>query len=79
MSESISTYEPATREALNALGGPSNPAYAQLDHVLTSQAYMLSTVDYFTLLGWAFMGLIVIVWLAKPPFAAKAGPAASGH
>jgi DHA2 family multidrug resistance protein len=79
MSESISTYEPATREALNSLGGASNPAYAQLDHVLTSQAYMLSTVDYFTLLGWAFMGLIVLVWLAKPPFAAKAGPAASGH
>jgi hypothetical protein len=25
------------------------------------------------------MGLIVIVWLAKPPFAAKAGPEASGH
>jgi DHA2 family multidrug resistance protein len=79
MSESISTYEPATREALNQLGGASNPAYAQLDHVLTSQAYMLSTVDYFTLLGWGFMGLILIVWLAKPPFAAKAGPAASGH
>ena len=79
MSESISTYEPATREALNNLGGAGNPAYAQLDHVLTSQAYMLSTVDYFTLLGWGFMGLILIVWLAKPPFAAKAGPAASGH
>jgi DHA2 family multidrug resistance protein len=31
------------------------------------------------LLGWAFMGLIVLVWLAKPPFAAKAGPAAAGH
>jgi DHA2 family multidrug resistance protein len=47
--------------------------------VLTSQAYMLSTVDYFTLLGWGFMGLILLVWLAKPPFAAKAGPATSGH
>jgi DHA2 family multidrug resistance protein len=79
LSESITTYEPATREALNTLGGAGNPAYAQLDHVLTSQAYMLSTVDYFTLLGWAFMGLILLVWLAKPPFAAKAGPAASGH
>jgi len=50
-----------------------NQAYAQLDHVLTSQAYMLSTVDYFTLLGWGFMGLILLVWLAKPPFAAKRG------
>ncbi|MFJ2491316.1 DHA2 family efflux MFS transporter permease subunit [Pseudomonas iridis] len=79
MSESISTYEPTTREMLNSLGGASQPAYAQMDQILTSQAYMLSTVDYFTLLGWGFMGLILIVWLAKPPFAAKAGPAASGH
>jgi DHA2 family multidrug resistance protein len=47
--------------------------------MVTSQAYMMSTVDYFTLLGWAFMALILIVWLAKPPFAAKAGPAAQGH
>ncbi len=40
---------------------------------------MLSTVDYFTLLGWGFMGLMLLVWLAKPPFGAKAGPAAAGH
>ena len=79
MSESISTYEPGNPRGPAALGGASSQAYAQLDHVLTSQAYMLSTVDYFTLLGWAFMGLIVIVWLAKPPFAAKAGPASAGH
>jgi len=26
-----------------------------------------------------FMGLMLLVWLAKPPFTAKAGPAASGH
>ena len=79
MSESISTFDPATREALNNLGGAGTKAYAQLDQVLTSQAYMLSTVDYFTLLGWVFMGLILLVWLAKPPFAAKAGPASGGH
>ena len=79
LSESITPYDPATRDALQHLGGAGTPAYAQLDQVLNSQAYMLSTVDYFTLLGWAFMALIVIVWLAKPPFAAKAGPAASGH
>ena len=47
--------------------------------LMTSQAYMLSTVDYFTLLGWGFMGLTLLVRLAKPPFAAKAGPEASGH
>ncbi len=79
LSESISTYEPATREALNQLGGANPQSYAQLEHTLTSQAYMMSTVDYFTLLCWIFAGLILLVWLAKPPFAAKAGPEASGH
>ncbi|WP_166362770.1 DHA2 family efflux MFS transporter permease subunit [Pseudomonas akapageensis] len=79
LSESISTYEPATREALNQLGGANAQSYAQLEHTLTSQAYMMSTVDYFTLMGWIFAGLILLVWLAKPPFAAKAGPGAAGH
>jgi DHA2 family multidrug resistance protein len=79
LSESISTYDPATRHALTSLGGTSDRAYAQLDQVLTGQAYMMSTVEYFTLLGWGFLALILLVCLAKPPFAAKAGPAASGH
>ena len=79
MSESISAYDPVTRHTLESLGGASTPAYAQMDQILTSQAYMFSTVDYFTMMGWLFMGLILLVWLAKPPFAAKAGPATSGH
>ncbi|QYX48051.1 DHA2 family efflux MFS transporter permease subunit [Pseudomonas tussilaginis] len=79
LSESISTYEPATREALNQLGGANGQSYAQLERMLSSQAYMMSTVDYFTLMGWVFAGLILLVWLAKPPFAAKAGPASAGH
>ncbi|SQF99538.1 EmrB/QacA family drug resistance transporter [Paucimonas lemoignei] len=78
LSENISTYEPATREALNNLGGAGPQAYAQLERTLNSQAYMMSTVDYFYLMGWVFMGLILLVWLAKPPFTAKAGPAAGG-
>ncbi|MCW2270686.1 Multidrug export protein EmrB [compost metagenome] len=79
LSESISTYEPATREALNHLGGANGQSYAQLERMLSSQAYMMSTVDYFTLMGWVFAGLILLVWLARPPFAAKAGPASAGH
>jgi DHA2 family multidrug resistance protein len=52
-----------------------------MDQILTSQAYMMSTVDYFTLLGWMFMGLILIVWLAKrrlPPRPGRRLPA-TGH
>lgn len=78
LSENISTFDPATREALNNLGGASPQAYAQLEQTLNGQAYMMSTVDYFHMLGWVFMGLILLVWLAKPPFAAKSGPPGGG-
>lgn len=79
LSEHISVYDPVTRQALDQLGGANVQSYAQLEQTLTSQAYMVSTVDYFTLMGWVFIGLIFIVWMAKPPFTAKAGPAAAGH
>ncbi|KPB31981.1 Drug resistance transporter [Pseudomonas savastanoi pv. phaseolicola] len=78
LSENISTFDPTTRHALDSLGGASPQAYAQLERTLNAQAYMMSTVDYFYLLGWVFAGLILLVWLAKPPFGAKAGPAAGG-
>jgi DHA2 family multidrug resistance protein len=29
-------------------------------------------------LGWIFLSLIVVIWLARPPFTPKAGPAAGG-
>ncbi|WP_397452198.1 DHA2 family efflux MFS transporter permease subunit [Pseudomonas sp. NA-150] len=78
LSESINTYDQATRDALTTLGGASSQAYAKLEGVLNSQAYMMSTVDYFYMLGWMFMALILLVWFAKPPFTAKAG-ASAGH
>lgn len=79
LTESITAYDPASQHAIQGMGGPGLTTYSQLDQIVQSQAYMLSTVDYFTLLGWMFVVLIVLVWLAKPPFTAKAGPAASGH
>lgn len=78
LSENITTYAPATRDALDTMGGANIQSYAHMEAILNSQAYMMSTVDYFYMLGWVFMALIVVVWMAKPPFAAKAGPAAAG-
>ncbi|MFV3314466.1 DHA2 family efflux MFS transporter permease subunit [Pseudomonas sp. NY15374] len=79
LSEHISQYDPATRHTLEQLGGASPQSYAQLEQIVNSQAYMMSTVDYFTLLTWVFGALILLVWLARPPFTAKAGPASAGH
>jgi DHA2 family multidrug resistance protein len=79
LTESITAYDPATQHTMQVMGGAGQTTYSQLDQIVESQAYMLSTVDYFTLMGWMFAALVVFVWLAKPPFSAKAGPAASGH
>jgi DHA2 family multidrug resistance protein len=79
LSEHINVYDPATQQAIQQMGGDTQKTYAQLEQVLNGQAYMLSTVDYFTMLGWVFAGLILLVWFAKPPFTAKAGPASGGH
>ncbi|MDF3932570.1 DHA2 family efflux MFS transporter permease subunit [Pseudomonas citronellolis] len=79
LSESLSAYDPATRDTLNLLGGANQHSTALLDRMVESQAYMLSTVEYFTMLGWLFLALLVVIWLAKPPFGAKPGAAASGH
>lgn len=79
LSEHISQFDPATRHTLEQLGGASPQNYAQLEQILNGQAYMMSTVDYFTLMTWVFAGLILLVWFAKPPFTAKAGPASAGH
>ncbi|MEW3679421.1 DHA2 family efflux MFS transporter permease subunit [Pseudomonas aeruginosa] len=79
LSENISLYDPATHETFAQLGGNTQANAALLDRMVQSQAYMMSTIDYFTMLGWLFLALLVIIWLARPPFGAKPGAAASGH
>jgi hypothetical protein len=45
-----------------------------VDKTIEQQAYMMSTIDYFWLLGWGFMVLVVIIWFAKPPFIRAGAP-----
>jgi DHA2 family multidrug resistance protein len=79
LAEHVTAYDPATQQYLQQLGGASTAHYAQIDRIVESQAYMLSTVEYFTLLGWMFFGLFLIIWLAKPPFSAKGAGGGGGH
>jgi DHA2 family multidrug resistance protein len=44
-----------------------------LDQMVTGQAFMLSTVEYFTILGWLFFSLVFFIWFAKPPFSGDSG------
>ncbi|MCY1390466.1 Multidrug export protein EmrB [compost metagenome] len=81
LTEHISLYDPSTVDALEQLGGVNQHSAALLDHMVESQAYMISTVEYFTMLGWVFVAMLVIIWLAKPPFGTRPGAAeaAGGH
>ena len=60
-------------------GNPQAGAYV-LDRMITQQSMQIGFNEIFYLLGFLFLTVIVIVWMARPPFAAKAGaPAGGGH
>lgn len=69
--EQINNYNPEsvkTVHELQQMGFSNLKAYEQLDNVITNQSFMLSTNDFFWLSGILFLGLLVILWFAKPPF-----------
>ena len=68
LNEHITRYSPNTDSFLNKIGGMSQSAMAHIQQLLQSQSLMMSTIDYFTLLGWLFIGLLAIIWFTKPPF-----------
>ncbi|GAB7129124.1 DHA2 family efflux MFS transporter permease subunit [Silvimonas sp. JCM 19000] len=84
LTEHISIYDPATQQAMTQLGhGNVTQGAAVMDRIVQGQAMMMSTIDYFNMLGVLFLSLIFVVYFAKPPFAPKGGgasaAAAGGH
>lgn len=81
LTESVSIYNPAAVDYLDKMGGVTQQHLAFVDKTIEQQAYMMSTIDYFWILGWGFMGLIVIIWFARPPFIRSGAPSApsAGH
>ena len=79
LTERVSAYDPSTMQQVAALGGgdPQTGA-AVLERMITQQAAQIGFNEIFHLLGIIFLCVIAFVWLAKPPFGAKAGPAAAG-
>ena len=75
LTEAISPYSPTTQAAVQQLGqGDAQRAAALLDRMITQQAYQISFNEICHGLGYLFLGLILVLWLAKAPFhkAAKA-------
>ncbi|HET8700232.1 MAG TPA: DHA2 family efflux MFS transporter permease subunit [Nitrococcus sp.] len=65
----VSEYNPLTQQWLEqahqvGLGGRAGAA--KLTQVISEQAFMLATNDVFYFSGWVFLGLIVLIWFARP-------------
>ncbi len=80
LAEHITAYDPTVRHALAQLG-PGERGAALLNLEITRQGYQIGFNELFYGLGWIFLGLIAVLWLAKPPFSPKAagGAAAGAH
>ncbi|GEO80621.1 DHA2 family efflux MFS transporter permease subunit [Pararhodospirillum oryzae] len=69
LTEALTPASAATTQAVHgaqALGLSPTQAYAQINQTVTTQAYMLSILDMFTLAAALFAALIALVWLARP-------------
>ena len=79
LSESISAWDPGDVESLARIaerGAQDQQTYSILERMLSSQSHLLGAIDFFWLTGWVLIGLVVIVWFARPPFgAARMAPA----
>lgn len=80
IAEKTSAYDPATLETVSRMGdGRLQTGAAVLERMIVNQSAQLGFNEIFHLLGIIFLLVIVFVWIAKPPFSAKLGPAAAGH
>jgi len=80
LTEHITAYDPTAQQAIGQLGqGDPQVAGSMINGMITQQGYQIAFNEVFHVLGWIFLGLVVVTWLAKPPFTAKAGAAAGGH
>lgn len=82
LTTSLTNYNPTTLQAiaqLQQLGFSHEAALAQLQNMVTNQSYMLATNDFFWVSGYAFLLLIGIIWLARPPFILSGGGGGGAH
>ncbi len=67
--EHLTPNDPVTAQALGNLhagGMGPDQSYALLNRMVDAQAFMLSADDIFYVSGMLFLGLIALVWLARP-------------
>ncbi|MBW8823611.1 MAG: DHA2 family efflux MFS transporter permease subunit [Xanthomonadales bacterium] len=79
LTEHIDATSPSMMATVAQYGGgnPQTGAFV-LDRMITQQAMQIGFNEIFFLLGFLFLSVILLVWMARPPFAAKVGGAAGG-
>jgi len=79
LADATSAYAPqfhAALAALQRLGLEDISAKTALTRDMVRQAYLLASLDLFTLSAWLCLGLIVLVWLCRRPHGGGGSPAA---
>ena len=69
LTDSVNVYAANTNAYTNALAGiglSGDGITAQLNQVVTAQAYMMATNDFFRISCAAFIVLAALVWVTKP-------------
>jgi DHA2 family multidrug resistance protein len=80
LTESITPYDPIAQAAISQLGRGNEATGASIiNGMITQQGLQISFNELFYALGWIFISLVFVIWLAKPPFSASSGAAAAGH
>jgi len=72
--ENLTLYNPRLLDVLQQLqarGLSKQASYAQIDTIIVNQSYVTATDDIFWISGVIFMGLLVLIWFARPPFFTK--------
>ncbi len=79
LTEHINPYSPQARDALETLGhGNTALGGRVLNGMITQQSFQIAFNEIFHVLGWVFLGLIAVIWLARPPFGPKGAKPAGG-
>lgn len=81
--EHVNAYDAVSRQAMDQLGelvGGSTQALELVNTLITQQSYQIAFNEIFHALGWIFLGLMALTWLAKPPFIMRMRPpSGDGH
>ncbi|MFO1507611.1 MAG: DHA2 family efflux MFS transporter permease subunit [Lysobacterales bacterium] len=76
--EHFTAYGERTRQGIALAHGNTELFAGYMNRVINQQAVQMSFNTVFYALGWIFIALIAVIWLARPPFIPKAGSASGG-